>query len=523
MSVWGGYVRPKIWVLTALLTAACSTAPETPATSLPTFPRLAAQETFAMGFDNISRKHLEAVSVEAIALEGMKGLASIDPELSVNKTGDSINVRRGDEVVARLPLPKGKDAGSWAALTVNASLAGRSHSTELRQASTEKIYEAVFDGALSSLDIFSRYAGAEEAKKNRSKRDGFGGIGISFRLRDGHFVIVSVMEGTPAGKAELLKDDRITHIDGVSVAGLKLKEVTKKLRGPLKSKVSLTVSRKTAAIPFNVHLVRAHVVAATVFEKIDNGVIVLRIKSFNQDTTRSLRKKFDKLRSQLGARFRGVILDLRGNPGGLLRQAIKIADLFLVQGEIINTRGRHPDSLQHYEASGDDLAFGYPMAILVDGKSASAAEVLAAALQDRGRAVVIGTASYGKGTVQTVIRLPNEGEITLTWSRLLAPSGYVLHNLGVLPVICTSGRAKADSGLLTSMLDRRDKTAENLAAWRKTDYTDEIERRRLRKTCLPERHRKSVELDVARRLILNRPLYARALSLTASATAAHMN
>ena len=133
------------------------------------------------------------------------------------------------------------------------------------------------------------------------------------------------------------------------------------------------------------------------------------------------------------------MLDLRGNPGGLLKQSIKVADLLLTQGKIISTRGRHADSIHNYEAGGHDLAFGLPVLVLVDGKSASAAEIVAAALQDRDRAVVIGTSSFGKGSVQTVIRLPNDGEITLTWSKLVAPSGYLLHGLGVRPAICTSG------------------------------------------------------------------------------------
>jgi carboxyl-terminal processing protease len=230
--------------------------------------------------------------------------------------------------------------------------------------------------------------------------------------------------------------------------------------------------------------------------------------------------KLKKAKKMLGAKIKGLVLDLRGNPGGLLKQSIRVADLFLAQGQIIKTRGRHPDSIQHYEASGPDLVTGAPLVVLVDGKSASAAEIVAAALQDRGRAVVIGTSSFGKGTVQTVIRLPNGGEITLTWSRLIAPSGYVLHGLGVMPAICTSGANGGQLGLIDQALMARMKTSTLMEAWRKVDLKNDSQRKGLRASCPAERRKKSVEVEVASRLIGNRSLYNRALGLTSAVDAA---
>ena len=196
-----------------------------------------------------------------------------------------------------------------------------------------------------------------------------------------------------------------------------------------------------------------------------------------------------------------------------------MADLFLTQGQIVSTRGRHPDSIQHYEASGGDLANGLPVAVLVDGKSASASEIVAAALQDRGRAVVIGTVSFGKGTVQTVIRLPNDGEITLTWSRFVTPSGYVLHGLGVRPGICTSGGEGNGRDILSDALARRPETSNILAAWRKTGVDDEERRRELRASCPAQRRPAVLEIDVAKQLLGDRVLYGRALDIPAPATA----
>jgi carboxyl-terminal processing protease len=221
-----------------------------------------------------------------------------------------------------------------------------------------------------------------------------------------------------------------------------------------------------------------------------------------------------------GEAVTGVVLDLRGNPGGLLKQSITVADLFVTQGDIVNTRGRHPDSHQHYEATGEDIAHGLPIVVLVDGKSASAAEIVAAALQDRRRAVVIGTTSFGKGTVQTVIRLPNDGEVTLTWSRLVAPSGYVLHGLGVFPAICTSGVSEDETGVLARRLEQRGKTVAIMESWRKAGLREADRRRTLRAACPAQRRHETLDIEVARRLLDDPALYLRALDVSAATATA---
>ncbi|MBI2979125.1 MAG: hypothetical protein HYY38_09990, partial [Rhodospirillales bacterium] len=222
-----------------------------------------------------------------------------------------------------------------------------------------------------------------------------------------------------------------------------------------------------------------------------------------------------------GDGMKGVILDLRGNPGGLLKQSVKVADLLLTQGQIISTRGRHADSIHYYEAGGRDLAFGMPVIVLVDGKSASAAEIVAAALQDRERAVVIGTSSFGKGSVQTVIRLPNDGEITLTWSRLYAPSGYLLHGLGVLPAICTSGVKEDARSVIRARMAQRAKTEEALNAWRLSSAFDDAKRGKLRESCPSQRRQDDLEIEMARQLLGDQALYAEALRLSAATHQAH--
>ncbi|MBL6932354.1 MAG: PDZ domain-containing protein [Rhodospirillales bacterium] len=483
----------------------------------------AAKEVFAAGYGSIYERYIELTTPAQFTIEGLHGLASIDPAITIDATEDEVILKIDNVIVARFDTPDATDSDGWAELTVNVSAKGRQGSSELRKATAEKIYEAVFDGILSNLDIYSRYAGAIEAKKNRAKRDGFGGIGVRFKIVNNLPLITFVMPQTPAQDAGLKMGDRITHAGKDSLSGLLQRQVTERLRGPLHSKVVLTILRKGENAPLLMEIERAHIVPDTVSYGHQNGIVFLKISNFNQRTARNTLNKLKKARSELGDSVKGIVLDMRGNPGGLLKQAIKVADLFLAQGRVSETRGRHPDSLQFYDAGGRDMAYGRPVVVLIDGKSASAAEVAAAALQDRGRAVVIGTSSFGKGTVQTVVRLPNEGEITLTWSRLIAPSGYIMHGLGVFPTICTSGidgNSMNQDQVIAKALRERIKTTAVMEAWRRTSFQEKQRRQELRAFCSPERRDKKLDSNVAETVLNNKALYARTLNLSASAAAA---
>ncbi|NQV85050.1 MAG: PDZ domain-containing protein [Rhodospirillales bacterium] len=518
--------------LALIIIAACTPTRDFSTNAAPSFSQDQATEVFAAGYGGISDKYIEAVSVEDIAIEGLRGLGVIDPNLTITRVlvkngtptpqGLTKNAKavvilhtEGEDVI-RLAAPAPDDVNGWASLTTKVTVAARKVSSELQSASIEAIYEAVFDGVLSNLDIFSRYAGAESARRNRSKRDGFGGIGIRYQAKDGLPVLSDVLAKTPAEKAGLRKGDTLTHIDGVTLKGLDRKAISKKLHGPTHTLVKLTFIRPDEATSQTVVLKRAHIFPVTISEKIHDGILILTLTSFNRDTARSLSEKLEKARVDFGDAMKGLILDLRGNPGGLLKQSVKVSDLLLTQGQIISTRGRHTDSIHHYEAGGRDLAIGLPVVMLVDGKSASAAEIVAAALQDRGRAVIVGTASFGKGTVQTVLRLPNDGEITLTWSRLVAPSGYMFHGLGVRPSICTSGTQGDAQGIIERALNNRIKIEDMLVAWRRPVLQDQGKRTQLRNSCPSQRRRGDLELKIAQRLIAQPALYARALGLTAA-------
>ncbi|MDD9876230.1 MAG: S41 family peptidase [Magnetovibrio sp.] len=496
-----------------LLIAGCAVAPPKPERAADTMRH---EEVFAAGFNSIVEKYIDPVAIDDIALGGLQGFASIDPALRVRRAGGRVIMEYDGDRIAEAPAPATDAPRGWAKLTASFSSTARHSSSLMGKASDEKIYEAVFDGVLSDLDVFSRYAGAEEARRNRARREGFGGIGIRFKLKNGDPVITEVMPETPAARAGLKVGDVIVRVGETNVRKFKLKQIVAKLRGPTHSKVHVRLYRATEDRHVEAVMERLHIVPPTVKASIEAGVLYIKVSSFNQATARGVAAELEKAKTDAAGTLRGVVLDLRGNPGGLLKQSVKMADLLLTHGHIVSTRGRHPDSLHHYEAGGRDLADGKPVVVLVDGKSASASEIVAAALQDRERAVLIGTSSFGKGTVQTVIRLPNNGEITLTWSRLMAPSGYALHGIGVRPEICTSGTPKNLKAEVRKILAARLQTKKTFASWRSTSFREKSARKELRKTCPSARHKTDLDLQMARILLDDEQLFSQALDLSST-------
>jgi len=505
-----------------LLLSACAQIGKDDKQAQTNFAEPAAAEVIAVGFDNITDKYIEAVSLRRIGIEGLRGLGAIDEGLSLAEEAGEMVMYKFDDEIGRMRIPPEDDVRAWAAAIVALTEKARASSSIVRSASSEKIYEAIFDGALSDLDIFSRYAGTSEANRNRARRDGFGGIGIRFRIEAGVAVVTRVLNATPAYSSGLRAGDEIIKVEEHTIDGLNSADVTRLIRGPVHTEVNLTVNRTDAVQPFTMSVARAHIVPETVTVKVENGIAIIKISSFNQETGNSLERVLMDLTAPDAPPLSGLIVDLRGNPGGLLRQSIQVADLLLTQGDILRTSGRHPDSLHYYKAGGRDLAAGRPLVLMIDGKSASAAEIVAAALQDRDRAVVIGTSSYGKGSVQTVIRLPNDGEITLTWSKFVAPSGYYIHGLGVIPTICTSGHKNPSvaAEIIESALEGE--RASDTVSWRRRALLAKSDRQALRDACPSQARKGSLDIEIAKRLILNNQTHARALRMT-TATAQAIN
>ena len=474
-----------------------------------------AEMTLTQGITAISERTLDRVSVADVTLEGLHGLGTIDPALTIQRVGNQVQLSGTERIAARYPAPADDDARSWAKLALTVAADAGRLSPALKKADTEQVLEAMFDATLSRLDLFSRYHGAAEAKRQRADRNGFGGIGVTFDQDPRGLRIRTVLDQSPAALAGIKPGDVVVRIDDLDVSAQDSGAIIEALRGPVGSDVYITVIDGGTGRQVLRSLTRALITPATVSASLHDGILLLRISSFNQKTAETLTAELLRAKTSEGALLKGVILDLRGNPGGYLDQAVIAADLFIPSGTIVQTRGRHPMSNQSYDASEGGPGEGLPVAVLVDGKSASAAEILAGALEDSGRAVVIGTNSYGKGTVQTVIRLPNEGEITLTWSRFFTPSGYALHGLGVLPTLCT---ALADPSQITPPQDYLSQAAalpHDLSEWRRVRVDDTASRSQLRDLC-PAGSRADKDADIAlAETILSQPtLYQRALALS---------
>ena len=301
-----------------------------------------------------------------------------------------------------------------------------------------KLIEAAINGMLTSLDPHSSYLPPKDFKDMRVQTSGeFGGLGIEVTQEEGFIKVVSPIDGTPAFNAGILAGDFITHVDGESVLGLTLDQAVDLMRGPVGSEIIVTVARKGRDEPFDVSIIRDTIKLTAAKARLEGKTVVLRVTTFNEQTYDNMEEGLKKAVADAGGmdKVNGFVLDLRNNPGGLLTQAISVSDAFLDKGEIVSTRGRNPQDSERFNAHKGDLADGKPIVVLINGGSASASEIVTGALQDHHRAVVVGTKSFGKGSVQTIVPLRGEGAMRLTTARYYTPSGRSIQSLGISPDI----------------------------------------------------------------------------------------
>jgi carboxyl-terminal processing protease len=324
----------------------------------------------------------------------------------------------------------------------------RIRSQYVEEVDEAELIEAAINGMLTSLDPHSSYMSPKAAADMRVQTRGeFGGLGIEVTQQDGFVKVVSPIDGTPADAAGIEAGDFITHVDGETVLGLTLNQAVEMMRGPVGSEIIITVVREGEDEPFDVSIIRDTIKLTAVRSRVEGSSVVLRITTFNDQTYPNLSDGIAKQVEELGGidNVNGFVLDLRNNPGGLLSQAIRVSDAFLEKGEIVSTRGRDPQDGDRYNASPDDLAEGKPIVVLINGGSASASEIVAGALQDHRRAVVVGTRSFGKGSVQTVMPLGGDGAMRLTTARYYTPSGRSIQALGVSPDIIVEQPRREDN------------------------------------------------------------------------------
>ncbi|GGG47205.1 peptidase S41 [Caldovatus sediminis] len=427
------------------------------------FPRAPIEAVLTAAFEAVLERHLEPVTPPDLGLWSLRGLTALDPALLVELRGDAFRLlpaaaREGPPIAARRapppptgaawpehPLPDPAAAATQLVAAIAPLIeAAWAASPAIRRAGAEGVLRALFEELFNYLDPYSRYITAAEAQAARERRVGHAGLGLRLAAGPGASVrIAAVVPGGPAARARLRAGDRLLAIDGQPVSAAGLADAVARLEGPENSLVTLLVARGNRRR--EVLLVRSPVPPETVSAERRDDILWLRLAGFSSASD-------EQLAAALGEAFgrqarhpppRGVVLDLRGNRGGLLNQALAVADLFLAGGEMLRTVGRHPEARRVFVAGAPELAAGRPIVVLVDGRSASASEVVAAALSDRGRAVVVGSTTMGKGLIQLLLPLPDGGELLLSWSRLIAPRGWPIQGLGVMPAVCTSLGASA--------------------------------------------------------------------------------
>ncbi len=466
---------------------------------------------FARGLDEIVDLYIAPVSSRKLVLAGADRFSRLDEKFSVSESSGPDNktqivLNYGGRAVASYVPPSHDDPHQWGELMGQLASEAKIWSPSVAATAQDQIDKTLFDGITGALDRFSRYASPETARDQRAARDGFGGIGVTLDVSGEEFRITAVTPRGPADLAGIRPEDRPVAVNGMATAGRSQSDVVHALRGPILSPVEITLAQRR-----NFRIQRALGILPTVTVSRDGGVAVFQVTSFNQNTTQQIVEDLAALGREMGSQLRGIVLDLRNNPGGLLDQAVSLSDVFIPNGPIVSTVGRHPASRQYFEASGDSVAAQIPVVVLINGGSASSSEIVAAALQDVGRAVVIGSTSYGKGTVQTVLRLPNDGELTLTWAQLVTPAGYFLNEHGVVPTLCTSDLGDDDGSVQIALQRASTVSPISPLAPRPRASLDESGWSQLRHSCPARQGDRSIDVKVAKRLLADPVLYSQAV------------
>jgi carboxyl-terminal processing protease len=344
-----------------------------------------------------------------------------------------------------LPQARGaNDVGAYRQLDLFSDAFERVRANYVRPVQDSELINAAIEGMVANLDPHSSYMDAKAfADMQIQTKGSFGGIGIQVTMENGLVKIISPIDNTPASKAGLKAGDYIAAINGASVQGLNLDGAIDKMRGPEGSKITLTILRTTDKTtpkkPFDVTLTRAVVAVDEVTWHRDGDIGYIRMPGFNENTASGLENAVRDLKRQIGPGLKGYVLDLRNNPGGLLDQAVEVSDDLLTSGEVVSTRGRHAEDTQRYDAHGGDITDGKPVVVLINGGTASASEIVAGALQDHHRAMIVGMTSFGKGSVQTIIPLgEGGGALRLTTARYYTPSGHSIQAQGIIPDVAVA-------------------------------------------------------------------------------------
>jgi carboxyl-terminal processing protease len=443
--------------------------------SVASFNTSIATAVYSTALAFMAPRTLDPVAVSQLTVWGLHGLTALDPDLAVEARDGALWLSLPTRPLGNIPAPQTDDPAAWAAAAAQLSAVAWTASAKLRRAGTTGVITNFFDEVFNHLDPYSRYVPPIEAGEDRARRSGSAGAGITLSAEGGAILVQLVVADGPGAAAGLKHGDAILAVDGQPTHGVDVGTVADWIAGPDGTRLAVTVRSREGRVRA-LDITRAMVPPDTVFVERLRDALLIRITEFDRETTVRLTRA---LSSALGGSaaaahpVAGIILDLRGNPGGLVREALGVADALLPAGVIASAVGRDPAATRIWHSVDGQLADDLPVVVMVDGRTASAAEILSAALADRGRAVVVGSATLGKGLVQTIAPLPDGGELFVTWARVLAPLGWPLQGLGVLPQVCTS----LGQNFLQSELDSLDQGTQPMA--------EAIERHRAARPSLP--------------------------------------
>lgn len=464
-----------------------------------------AGSVYAAAFNFMGPRTLEPIPFSNLTLWGLRGLTALDPSIAPSITPHAIALNDRGAVVLSVPLPKPDDAAGWAALAAQICGKAVTLSPAVAQAGTGGVITSFFDELFNHLDPYSRYIAPDDAASVPALAD----PGFDIVLARHRPVIGNIDPNGPAAAAGLLPGDVILAIDGVSTRHMDSYTLNAALPGSAGSEVTLLIAQHRAR-PKTFSVTRVENTPMTVTSTLAGPNLLLRITEFDRGTAAEFRQQvIAGLAAHQGVQ--GLVIDLRGNRGGLLEQAIGVANSLISGGTIARAAGRNPESNQHWQADSGDISGGLPIAVLVDGRTASAAEVLSAALADDRRAVVIGSATFGKGLVQAATSLPNGGQLLVTWARLLAPLGWPLQGLGVMPQVCTSESSDALESQLQALSAGAQPMAATLQAERAARPGITLDQILQLRTACPAALGSSLDVQAAQFLLSTPPAYQTAL------------
>lgn len=469
----------------------------------------------------LTPRTLQPHTAQQFSLWGLGGLSATDPVFSVVEDPAGLRLMKGQTILLTRPVPASDDIRGWTDVDAALLTAAWNASGTIRASGYDGLVQSFFDELFNHLDPYSRYVAPSPAETDREARDGdLGGAGLTFgtgpapsRRRGAHsrIVVTAVNTNGPAWAAGVDVGDTVLAVDGQSVSRKTPAEVGEMVRGKAGTTLRLKLAMQPHGHIRTLTFRREQVPPETVFAYTSGSLMILRITSFSAETAEEMSQYIDQ--ASQSKDFHGLILDLRGNRGGVLQQAVTAAALLLDHGVAVITKGRDPQANHIWAVQGGDMTGGIPVVILVDGRTASAAEILAAALADHRRAVVIGSATLGKGLVQTVAQLPDRGELFVTWSRVIAPGGWPLQGLGVMPQLCTSHGIADAQKQLDALKAGHPADASAVTAARAVRYPVPVPHiLEIRRSC-PAALGGDTDLEAARAVLENNVAYTTALEM----------